>query len=91
MEGVLCFPLTTLNSRESALTVSAFAMKPVFTEQWKQQQAEVIADALHELLAAPDAKPEDAALAIDYAIDSWLDYFDTEREKWEKLKAMVRP
>jgi hypothetical protein len=66
-------------------------MKPVFSEPWKQQQADVIADALHELLAAPDASPSDAAKAIDYAIDLWLDYFDTEREKWEKLKAMVRP
>jgi hypothetical protein len=66
-------------------------MKPVFSEPWKQQQADAIAEALQELLAAPDASPVDAAKAIDYAIATWLDYFETEREKWRKLKQMVRP
>jgi hypothetical protein len=61
-----------------------------FVDSWKNQQAEAIADALHELVAAPDASPEDAAKAIDYAIDTWLDYFDAEREKWQQLKTILR-
>lgn len=65
-------------------------MKPVFSDPWKQQQVDAIADALHELLAAPDSSPEDAIKAIDYAIDSWLDYFDTEKEKWYQAKTMLR-
>ena len=57
-----------------------------FDDQWKQAQADAIGDALHELMAGPDADPEDAIKAIDYAIDSWLDYFDSEKEKWHQLK-----
>lgn len=33
---------------------------------------------------------EKALGAIDAAIDSWLDYFDTEREKWFQLKTKLR-
>jgi hypothetical protein len=61
-----------------------------FVDSWKNQQAEAIADALHELLTAPDASPEDAVKAIDYAIDTWLNYFDKERAKWQQLKTLLR-
>lgn len=60
-----------------------------FDDQWKQAQADAIGDALHELLASPDANPEDAIKAIDCAIDSWLDYFDSEKEKWYQLKTKL--
>jgi hypothetical protein len=58
-------------------------------DQWKQQQIDVIADALHELLSSPDEGVETALEAIDAAIDTWLDYFDSEREKWFQLKARL--
>ena len=33
---------------------------------------------------------KDRRYAIDAAIDSWLDYFDTEKEKWFRLKTRLR-
>ena len=59
-------------------------------DQWKQQQIDAIADALQELLTSPHNPVEGAMDAIDAAIDSWLDYFDTEKEKWFRLKTMLR-
>ena len=58
--------------------------------QWKQQQIDAIADALQELLTSPHDPVEGAMDAIDAAIDSWLDYFDTEKEKWFRLKTRLR-
>ena len=67
-------------------------MTAIFDDFWKQQQADAIADALHELLAGPPIEEgvEDAIKAIDYAIDTWLDYFDSEKEKWYQLKTRLR-
>jgi len=64
----------------------------MFQDSWKQRQADVIADALHELLCDPSMEQgvEDAIKAIDYAIDTWLDYFDSEKEKWHQLKMKLR-
>jgi hypothetical protein len=59
-------------------------------DQWKQQQIDAIADALHELLSSPDDGVGTAVEAIDAAIDTWLDYFNTEREKWFQLKTRLR-
>ncbi len=53
-------------------------------------QVEAIADALQELLTTPNDGVETALKAIDAAIDSWLDYFDTEKEKWHQLKTRLR-
>jgi hypothetical protein len=53
-------------------------------------QVEAIADALQELLTTPNDGVETALKAIDAAIDSWLDYFDTEKEKWYQLKTRLR-
>lgn len=55
-------------------------------DQWKQQQVDAIADVLQELLSSPEDGVETALQAIDAAIDTWLDYFDTEKEKWFQLK-----
>lgn len=60
-----------------------------FQEDWKQQQIDAIADALHELMQG-DNGVDDAFTAIDAAIDSWLTYFKTENEKWETLKKNLR-
>ena len=49
-------------------------------------QVEAIAEALQELVCSPDDGVEKALGAIDAAIDTWLDYFETEREKWFQLK-----
>jgi hypothetical protein len=53
-------------------------------------QVDAIAEALQELVSDPDDSVEKALGAIDAAIDSWLDYFDTEREKWFQLKTKLR-
>ena len=53
-------------------------------------QVDAIAEALQELVSGPDDSVEKALGAIDAAIDSWLDYFDTEREKWFQLKTKLR-
>lgn len=61
---------------------------------WKQQQIDAIADALHELLCddvqGNDGAAENALEAIDAAIDSWLSYFEKEKNKWETLKMRLR-
>jgi hypothetical protein len=51
---------------------------------------DAIADALQELLTSPNDGVEGALEAIDAAIDSWLDYFELEREKWYQLKTRLR-
>jgi hypothetical protein len=56
---------------------------------WKEQQIDAIAEALQELLTSPEDGVETALEAIDAAIDSWLDYFDAEREKWFQLKTKL--
>lgn len=53
-------------------------------------QVDAIAEALQELVCGSDDSVEKALGAIDAAIDSWLDYFDTEREKWFQLKTRLR-
>jgi hypothetical protein len=53
-------------------------------------QVGAIAEALQELVSGPDDSVEKALRAIDAAIDLWLDYFDTEREKWFQLKTKLR-
>jgi hypothetical protein len=53
-------------------------------------QVDAIAEALQELVSSPDDGVEKALKAIDDAIDTWLDYFDTEREKWFQLKTKLR-
>jgi hypothetical protein len=53
-------------------------------------QVDAIAEALQELVSGPDDSVENALEAIDAAIDSWLDYFETEREKWFQLKTKLR-
>jgi hypothetical protein len=53
-------------------------------------QVDAIAEALQELVSGPDDSVEKALRAIDAAIDLWLDYFDTEREKWFQLKTKLR-
>lgn len=65
-------------------------MTPIFKDPWKEQQVNAIADALHDLLSSPDDGVETALEAIDAAIDTWLDYFDTEKEKWFQLKTKLR-
>ena len=62
---------------------------PPVQDQWKQQQVDGIADALQELLSSPNDGVETALEAIDAAIDSWLDYFDAEKEKWYQLKTRL--
>jgi len=52
-------------------------------------QVDAIADALQELISSPDNGVGTALEAIDAAIDSWLDYFDTEKEKWFQLKTRL--
>jgi hypothetical protein len=59
-------------------------------DQWKQQQVDAIADALHELLSSPENGVEDVVDAVESAIDSWLNYYEVEREKWLQLKAALR-
>jgi hypothetical protein len=59
-------------------------------DQWKQQQVDAIADALHELLSSPENGVEDVVDAVESAIDSWLNYYKVEREKWLQLKAALR-
>lgn len=59
-------------------------------DQWKQQQVDAIADALQELLTSPGDGVEGALEAIDAAIDLWLDYLGTEKEKWFQLKTKLR-
>jgi hypothetical protein len=53
-------------------------------------QVDAISEALQELVCSPDDGVEKALGAIDAAIDVWLDYFDTEREKWYQLKTKLR-
>jgi hypothetical protein len=53
-------------------------------------QVDAIAEALQELVSGPDDSVENALGAIDAAIDSWLDYFEVEREKWFQLKTKLR-
>jgi phosphoenolpyruvate-protein kinase (PTS system EI component) len=67
-------------------------MTAIFEDSWKQRQSDAIADALHELLSDPSMEQgvEDAVKAIDSAIDAWLDYFDSEKEKWHQLKTRLR-
>ena len=52
-------------------------------------QVDAIADALQELLTSPHDPVEGALEAIDAAIDSWLDHFEAEREKWFQLKTRL--
>jgi len=52
-------------------------------------QVDAIAEALQELVSSPDDGAEKALEAIDAAIDSWLDYFETEKEKWFQLKTRL--
>jgi hypothetical protein len=59
-------------------------------DQWKQQQVDAIADALHELLPSLENGVEDVVDAVESAIDSWLNYYEVEREKWLQLKAALR-
>jgi hypothetical protein len=59
-------------------------------DQWKQQQVDAIADDLHELLSSPENGVEDVVDAVESAIDSWLNYYEVEREKWLQLKAALR-
>jgi hypothetical protein len=60
----------------------------IFEDKWKQEQADYIAEALQELLTNPDPKEavEDALKALDYAFDSWMEYYEAEKGKWETLK-----
>jgi hypothetical protein len=44
-------------------------------------QVDAIAEALQELVSGPDDSVEKALGAIDAAIDSWLDYFETLKGK----------
>jgi hypothetical protein len=53
-------------------------------------QVDAISEGLQELVCSPDDGVEKALEAIDVAIDLWLDYFDTEREKWFQLKTKLR-
>ena len=53
-------------------------------------QVDAISEALQELVCSPDDVVEKALGDIDAAIDIWLDYFDTEREKWYQLKTKLR-
>lgn len=59
-----------------------------FKDQWKQEQADRIAEALQELLSNPDQKEavEDALNALNYAFDTWMEYHEQEKDKWETLK-----
>jgi len=52
-------------------------------------QVDAIAEALQELVSSPDDGAEKALEAIDAAIDLWLDYFETEKEKWFQLKTRL--
>ena len=52
-------------------------------------QVDAISEALQELVSGPDDGVEKALGAIDAAIDSWLDYFEAEREKWFQLKTRL--
>jgi len=52
-------------------------------------QVDAIAEALQELVSSPDDGAEKALEAIDAAIDLWLDYFETEKEKWSQLKTRL--
>jgi len=60
----------------------------IFEDKWKQEQADRIAEALQELLANPDQKEavEDALKALNYAFDTWMEYHEQEKDKWETLK-----
>ena len=61
---------------------------PTFKDKWKQEQADRIAEALQELLSNPDEKEavEDALKALNYAFDTWMEYHEQEKDKWETLK-----
>jgi len=61
---------------------------PTFKDKWKQEQADRIAEALQELLSNPDQKEavEDALNALNYAFDTWMEYHEQEKDKWETLK-----
>jgi len=60
----------------------------IFKDKWKQDQADHIAEALQELLTNPDPKEavEDALKALNYAFDTWMEYHEQEKNKWEALK-----
>lgn len=60
-----------------------------FRDEWKQKQADAIADALHELMQGDNGKA-DAKEAIYAAIMSWYDYHNTEATKWGSLLAMLK-
>ena len=61
---------------------------PTFKDKWKQDQADHIAEALQELLSNTDQKEavEDALKALNYAFDTWMEYYEQEKDKWETLK-----
>jgi len=60
----------------------------IFEDKWKQEQADYIAEALQELLTNADPKEavEDALKALNYAFDTWMEYHEQEKDKWETLK-----
>lgn len=63
-------------------------MTSVFEDSWEQQKADDIADALHELVQSGGV--DEAVRAIDYAINTWVDYHHIEKEKWASLKAGIK-
>jgi hypothetical protein len=65
------------------MTMTSFS-----TDSWKQQKTDDISDALHELLQ--NGGVNDAVRAIDYAINTWIDYHHVEKEKWASLKAGIK-
>lgn len=64
-------------------------MDPAFRDKWKQDQTDIIADALHELMQGDNGKA-DAKEAIYAAIMSWYDYHNTEATKWGSLLATIK-
>lgn len=59
-----------------------------FEDSWKQQKADDISDALHELLQSGGV--DEAVRAVDYAINVWEEYHRVEKEKWASLKAGIK-
>ena len=67
----------------------AFSMDSSFRDEWKQKQADSIADALHELMQGDNGKAN-AKEAIYAAIMSWYDYHNAEAMKWSSLLAALK-
>lgn len=54
-----------------------------------KEQEEAIATALSELICEGDNASENAYAAIVRAIDSWLIYHATEKQKWQILREKI--